>query len=145
MDFMDYLKLVEGIGGEKDGRYYPYKVNGEWHIGHGHKIVAGEDFLDGLSYKEVEALLRKDTAKHANRAKAYVTDRVWNKLDTKQKEMLTDYEFNGGLHEFPKFTNAVISKDWDKAKQEGIRHLTTESGEKLPLGRNKHFYGRYLK
>jgi len=62
----EWLKAKEGIGGESNGRYYPYNVLGLPHIGHGHLIKNGEDFTNGLTYNEVDMLMDSDISYFEN-------------------------------------------------------------------------------
>jgi hypothetical protein len=47
---------------------------------------------------------------------------VWPRLTSEQRELLFDYAYNAGLTEFPKFTRAVLSQDWQTAAAEYMRH-----------------------
>lgn len=70
MDLMEQLKIFEGskeyqkhIGTYKNNRFQIYKDHlGYPTIGYGHLILKGENFTNGLTDDEADALLRKDIA-----------------------------------------------------------------------------------
>jgi hypothetical protein len=62
---------------------------------------------------------------------------TWNNLDSEQKNMLFDMHYNVGLSKFPKFTKAVVNKDWATAKKEYKR--------KGVGNRNNDFYKSFLR
>lgn len=70
MDLKQQLKQYEGtkeyqtkVGYFKNGKYWTYADSlGKATIGYGHLVVKGEDFSQGLTEKEADALLDKDIA-----------------------------------------------------------------------------------
>jgi len=61
---------------------------------------------------------------------------TWDNLDSDQKNMLFDMHYNVGLSKFPKFTIAVINKDWATVKKEYKRNGVGN--------RNNDFYNSFL-
>lgn len=157
--FVDYLKDVEGYGAgydKKTERYKVYRdVKGIPHIGIGHKLLPKEKYEKGLSKEEVEKLLETDVESHMSKARTFVDNGFgpgsWRKLSPRQKQMLTEYSFNPGLSKFPKFTKAVVEKDWERAYDEMRRYAVRRDAEGntvevIPLRyRNRAFYETFLK
>lgn len=159
--FEEYLKDVEGYGAGYDKKTSTYRsypdIKGNSTIGVGHKILPGEEkkFAKGLTDKAVHELLRTDVEKHMGRARTYIDSNfepgTWRKLEPIKKQMLTDYAFNPGLGKFPKFTNAIVNNDWEKAYAEMNRYavIRNEKGRaveaKLLKRRNEAFYENFLK
>jgi lysozyme len=86
-DCVDLVKQSEGFSA------HPYKDSaGYGTIGYGHKIVAGEDFEDGLTVAEAETLMRADLDKAAGA----VSELVKVPLSQGQFDALTDFAFNLG-------------------------------------------------
>ena len=152
--FIEYIKAVENGQkiGFKNGIWYwhPAPEGGNPEIGYGHKIKKGEEskFAKGLSNSEVERLLKTDLgiAKKQVYSDIKRLFKVQVPLDQVQEEILVDYAFNlGSLQDFPKFTRAVLNKDWDTAKKEYIRTYKDARGKTHTLGRNKIFFNTFLK
>ena len=153
--FIGYIKSVENPNkvGYKNGKWYPHKSpeGGNPTIGYGHLLQKSElaRANAGLTDAEVEKLLLNDLA----RAKKIVSDYIQNtyrvnlRLPEKTEEMLIDFAFNlGGLRAFPKFVDAVLRGQMDKARAEYQRSYQTPTGERKPVeARNRAFYDRYLK
>jgi poly(A) polymerase len=148
-DFLNYMKSVEnGIkSGFKNGKWYPHKSfeGGMPTIGYGHKIQSEKElqrYFNGVSDQEIISLLKHDLEKAKTIVNNYVNSLgVKIPLDKQQLEMLTDFAFNlGSLKKFPKFTTAVINKDWDTAKKEYKRF---SNGNELK-DRNQQFFKKYL-
>ena len=86
-DCVALVKQSEGFSA------HPYKDSaGYGTVGYGHKIVAGEDFEDGLTVAEAETLMREDLDK----ASASVSQLVKVPLSQGQFDALTDFAFNLG-------------------------------------------------
>jgi len=76
---------------------------------------------------------------YENGVKQYVnkySQNTWDNLDSDQKNMLFDMHYNVGLSKFPKFTIAVINKDWATVKKEYKRNGVGN--------RNNDFYNSFL-
>lgn len=150
-DFRQYIKNVEGGWqhiNPRTGRWMPYKdPSGYWTIGVGHLIGDGKTlpsrFRNGWSPEQVEAQLDKDIVKHAERAKRKVGEKVWNSLDERRQQMLTDIEYNGGIEKFPKFKAGVIAGDELVMAQEHHRKAKIKGEMTLLTGRNSAF-ARYF-
>jgi GH24 family phage-related lysozyme (muramidase) len=159
--FEEYLKDVEGYGAGKDNKtslYHSYPdVKGNMTIGVGHKLLPGEEkkFANGITDEDVHELLRTDVKTHMLRARTYVDSHfgngAWRNLDPIKKQMLTDYAFNPGLGKFPKFTDAVVNNEWEKAYAEMNRYVVLRdaignpSEARLLDRRNIAFYNNFLK
>ena len=134
-----------------------YKDGNREAIGYGHNLspeeietqtVYGYDISGPITQEVASDILRKDLAAKKNT----LTSRFNNKYDIsfdslpqKSQEMLLDFEFNLGnvVEKFPKFTQAVIDGDMEKAKKEYKRYY---GAKKIPLRkRNRDFYSTYLK
>jgi hypothetical protein len=119
--YLKELKFLEnGIkAGYVNGVWTPHRSveGGLKTIAYGHKLQPGEDYSKGLTEKEANKLLQKDYVEHKARAKKHVDARYgegsFAKLPPQKQILLTDYEYNVGLTEFPKFTRAVINNDTD--------------------------------
>jgi len=146
--FLAYLTRVEG-GQEhykaETGRWMPYKdPAGKWTIGTGHLIGDGKSgpgkFKDGITETQRVQLLAVDEKKHRAIARSVVGSKQFDKLDKRRQDMLTDIAFNGGLHNFPNFKDAVMTGDERTMSLEHHRFMTREStGKKVPLVRNQEF------
>lgn len=153
-DFINYIKTVENGSkvGFKNGKWFPHKSpeGGLPTIAYGHKLTDNEveRLSKGISDSEAEKLLNHDLA--LAKKKVYSDIKIMFgiqvPLDQRQEEMLIDYAFNlGTLKEFPKYTRAVIDKNWEVAAKEYKRTFINSKGERYNLGRNKVFFNRYLK
>lgn len=154
-DFIDYVKNIENdakVGYNKSlKRWLPHSSpeGGLPTIAYGHKLTQQElsTMSRGITDEEAEKLLQKDL-EHASRAAlSYVQDKFGKtQLTDEQIEMLTEFVFNlGSLKKFPKFTEAVIKRDWRTANKEYKRSYVDPSGNRKELsGRNVAFYKRYL-
>lgn len=159
--FEDYMKDVEGYGAGYDTKtklYHSYDdIKGNATIGVGHKVLPGEEkkFARGLTDEGVHDLLRADVEEHMGRARTYVDSHfgngAWRALEPIKKQMLTDYAFNPGLGKFPKFTDAVVNNDWEKAYFEMNRYVVLRdqrgnpSEARLLSRRNEAFYENFLR
>ena len=123
-DCIDLVKQSEGFSA------HPYKDSaGYGTVGYGHKIKAGEDFEDGLTVAEAEALMREDLDKAA----AGVNELVKAKLTQGQFDALTDFVFNLGAGNLRNSTllRKLNAGYGDEAPAELLRWVYA-GGEKLP-------------
>jgi len=137
--FREYIKRVEGE------QLTAYDLgDGMITIGYGHaepKSKSKYKVGQTISKPDAEQLLTQDIKTAESRVNAYMQSNFPNvELSLLQKQMLTDYAFNPGLTEFPKFVRAVISRDWKTATQEYKRYFQGRE-----LGRNRIFYDTFLK
>ncbi len=153
-DFIGYMKSVENAAkqGYQKNKWYPHisPEGGNQTIAYGHKLKDNEvtQYANGISDSEAERLLKTDLelARKTAYANIKAMFNVQLLLDKSQEEMLVDYVFNlGSLKQFPKFTRAVLNKDWKTAAKEYKRTFKSKSGDRLELARNKIFFDRYLK
>jgi GH24 family phage-related lysozyme (muramidase) len=119
-------------------------------IGYGHKMTATEarSMADGVSDETAEKMLHNDLETASRVVKSYISSHFGNNVDlgNDQMEMLTEFAFNlGGLNKFPKFTEAVVKKDWATANREYKRSYVDAGGQRHELAsRNLAFFNRYL-
>lgn len=155
-DFVNFVKNLENADrtGFLNGKWYPHRSaeGGRPTIAYGHKLLSDREekkFTGGIDEREATKLLVKDLLEAKEKVRRYIDDRykIHLMLDKKQMEMLTEFAFNlGGLEKFPKFTDAVIRRNWPIAAQEYRRSYRTASGERKKLTRrNQLFFDRYLK
>jgi GH24 family phage-related lysozyme (muramidase) len=143
-DFVNYIKDQEGSK-KQNGLHIAYKdTSGVWTIGYGH---TGVDVKPNLTWTEpkAESQLIKDIASAESQLVRYIASKFPNKdLDVNQKKILLDFIFNGGLgilNKFPKFTNAVVNKNWNVAAQEYKRY--DANGNELKK-RNADFFRKFI-
>jgi GH24 family phage-related lysozyme (muramidase) len=149
-DYIDFLKRIENEHkvGYKNGKWYPHRSaeGGMPTIAWGHKIGTAHELNrmnGGISNSEAEALLKKDINTAMEKVNSYIkTLHVNIPLSQPQREMLIDMAFNvGDLGKFPKFTKAVLNRDWKTAERECTRYY----GDGKPLKkRNDEFKKRYF-
>ena len=141
-DFVAYIKEQEGSKKDKRGYHVAYQDSvGKWTIGYGH---ASNSVKPGMKWTEAKAeeQLKRDINKAESIAKSYVAEKFPGKtLGSTQLKMLTDFAFNlGGLRKFPKFTAAVVYKNWSEAAKNYKRFA---GGMELTK-RNRDFYNKFL-
>ncbi len=147
-DFISYIARVENSvkAGFKNGKWYPHKSfeGGSDTIAYGHKIQPGENFSSGITQEQALELLKKDLAVAADRARQIVNKvygpSSWERLDSKRKEMLVDFAFNGVLTKFPNFLQGVVL---NLPKQIKAEYKRFSKGREL-IDRNNQFAQRYL-
>jgi GH24 family phage-related lysozyme (muramidase) len=144
-DFIEFIKRLE----TEPASVYKAKSSAEGGtktIGYGHKLQPGAN-LDQISAKDAERRLIQDLEHARSKVYSYIKKKhaINIMLDRKQEEMLTEFVFNlGGLEKFPKFTDAVLRKDWPRASGEFRRFYQTPDGQKRELKlRNRLFAERY--
>lgn len=137
----------------------PEKTKDTLDIGYGHKLKTKkeqEHYKRGVSDEVIECLLEYDLITHAQRAKEIMNNQikdncgnsmnVWDFLSTEQKEMATDFEFNGVLKLYKKFRHGLVCGDLEKIKDRGRRQFTNKSGQlEFLRRRNRLFFERYKK
>jgi hypothetical protein len=78
-----------------------------------------------LSEEQEEAIFAALAPSYEEGVKSFLKRRhpevEWKALDPNQKALLFDYQYNVGLSKFPKFTAAVIARDWATARIESPR------------------------
>ena len=150
-NFIAYIKNVENAASE--GR----SSNGVWvqhsspeggsdTFGYGHKIKRGEDFSQGRTDAQVDALLVDDLQAAENIVRREIGTDVYNKLDPKRKQMLIEFAFNlGTLRGFPLFTKAVIDNDIDVMRAEHHRKYEDKNtGKWIGLKRRNDLFHKYF-
>lgn len=143
-DFINYIKDQEGSK-KQNGLHVAYKdTSGVWTIGYGH---TGADVKPELTWTDAkaEAQLIKDIASAESQLVRYISSKFPDKtLDANQKKILLDFIFNGGLgilNKFPKFTAAVVNKNWNVAAQQYKRY--DGAGNELKK-RNADFFRKFI-
>lgn len=150
-DFVDYIKHAEnGIRkgfDVKTGRWLPHASveGGTPTIAYGHKLQPGETYKQGITEEQALRLLNQDLEiarmKAAREVDAQYGQGIFRMLPLQSQEMLTDFVFNlGSLRSFPKFTRAVLKKDYVTMNNEYKRF----SGGRELAARNQAFHNRYL-
>jgi lysozyme len=142
-DYVAYIKDQEGAIKDTRGFHKAYQDSvGVWTIGYGH---TGADVKSGIKWPETKAeqQLKRDLQSAEDRVKSYITKNFPGKnINIMQLKMLTDFAFNlGSLSKFPKFTAAVVNKDWKTASQNYKRY----AGGKELTKRNNDFFNKFLK
>jgi len=117
--------------------------NGGYDIGYGHKIKKGENFSKGLTNDQVNNLFKRDIDTKFKAAKSTFNNRnlsrSWDELDQQEQILLTDYQYNGVLHDFKKFMKAVADKDKDLMLKEYVRY-----DDGVPLGKRNDWTKSYI-
>jgi GH24 family phage-related lysozyme (muramidase) len=158
-DFYSFVRDIENAAktgynkSTKTWLPHPSPEGGYPTIGYGHKIKSNselERMKKGLSNSDVERLLKSDLEEALHKVHSYIkqTFKLNIPLDREQTEILTEYAFNlGTLSGFPKFTEAIINKDWERAKKEYIVYSKDPKTKiKSPIPRrNPMVFNRYLK
>lgn len=113
----NYIKSAEdeaGTAGLSDGKYYPYDVKGEPHIGYGHKLTKEEiqsgEFLQGISANRREQILTRDISEHRKRARSSYGNREFDRLSPGRQALLTDYAYLGVGKEDPETGEKSLAK-----------------------------------
>jgi hypothetical protein len=82
------------------------------------------DALD-ITTEQEEAIFALIAPKYEDGVKRILARRVspvsWDDLDDDQKSLLFDYHYNVGLSKFPRFTAAVLARDWAAARAQSVR------------------------
>jgi len=135
----------EGYDPEKK-LWFPHEApekEGGFDIGYGHKIKKGEDFSKGLTDQQVNDLLTNDLNVKIKSAKNVFDNenlnRKWDELNLEEKILLTDYQYNVGLTNFPKFIKALANKDKETMLEEYLRYSDGE-----PLGKRNDWTKSYI-
>lgn len=127
-------------------------------VGFGHKLTKAEEAsgkiygmdIDSLTPEDAKQIMLMDLSVHQERAKKQLEEfqknkkvsnaRKWEDLSPREKEILTDYSYNGVLDQFPKFTDALVRNDQDEMRKQYKRYT-----DGTPLtGRNNDFFDLYL-
>ena len=147
-----YYKIFE------NNKFYPYYYQNstgtfekDATIGYGSKgSNIYDDYKNGMSFEDAKKLQLIDIEKNFKITEQFINNKYgtdkntnpFNYLTNHEKFMLTDYTYNvGSLSKFPKFTDAIINKDFKAALNEYKRF--DEKGGK-ELGRNKGYLINYL-
>lgn len=145
-EFINFVKNLEWDNPPPVHIPYESVEGGPQTIGYGHKIRGSEHFTS-LSDAQATRLLVQDLCRARERALNYVRSRFGAvaALSQKQQEMLTEFAFNlGGLEKFPKFTRAIVERDWAGASREYRRFYRSSTGKMVLLNRrNRLFAARY--
>ena len=162
VQFMSYLKRVEGYKNKVGDIFYPYDSpeGGLKTIGYGYKIKTDKEQKkleeSGMSEIEVENTLRHEAEISLMKPKNYCITKGydWNKVDDRLKFALADYCFNvGSLRKFPTTTKCLANNNIDGAiendpTREGFKHyertFKDKNGNRRKLARNKEFYNEFL-
>ena len=154
----EFLKKVENPlqEGKIDNTWYPHDSpeGGLPTLGYGHKLTLRENedqiiycinILQGCSDKEIDQILEEDIQAARIVAKNCVPE--FDELSEDQQDMFIEFAFNlgNGLRQFKKFIKAVVTNDWNTAKEEYKRYYRTSSGQLREVrNRNEQFYEYFL-
>jgi len=115
---MNLEKLKSELRRDEGLRLNAYQCStGHWTIGYGHSLAAHADSSTTISLHDAAALLDADIAEAVARAKAFVSEYVWDMLADARKRVLVNMAFNLGnkLRGFKILRGCVIASDWDGA------------------------------
>lgn len=151
----DFIIAAENSKSNKSGgwsethkKWFPYDDVGKLAIGYGHRLLPNESFKAGITDSEARVLVKRDIDVAKTRMyKELATRFKYNTtLDPDREMMLTEFVYNlGTLSKFPRLTKAILTKNWDAAKQEYKRYSVV-GGVKTELKqRNIAFYDTFLK
>ena len=147
-DGKTYYKIYE------DGMFYPYyhqNADGSYEnqatIGFGRKGPnIYNDYKSGVGLEQAEKWKDEDIDNALRKTKIYIDanygENSYDNLPDRTKFMLADYTYNlGKLSKYPKFADAIMTNNIDKALAEYIRN--DEKGGS-PLARNEGYLMKYL-
>ena len=147
-DGKTYYKIYE------DGMFYPYyheNADGTFEkeatIGFGRKGPnIYNDYKGGVGLEQAEKWKDEDIDNALRKTKIYINanygDTAYDNLPDRTKFMLADFTYNlGRLSKYPKFADAIMTNDFDKALNEYIRN---DNADGSPLGRNESYLDTYL-
>lgn len=128
--YLEQLKKLEnGIKkGYENGVWKPHASveGGAPTIAYGHKLKPGEDYSKGITDKQAHDLMVSDFNKKKAVARRYVDSKygsgTFDKLEPTKQVLLTDYEYNVGLHKFPSFVKGVVTNNRDMMLEEYKRY-----------------------
>ena len=160
-DFLNYIMDNENarLKVTGTGMRHTSAEGGNDTIGFGHKLTDAEQKsgkvygldIANMSVEDAKQIMMYDLSKHRDKAKRQLEkfqeagkvskDRSWEDLSEVEQEMLTDFSYNNALHQFPKFTDALVRQD-EQGMQDQYKRYT---GKKELTGRNTSFANRYFK
>ncbi len=124
-DFIKYIKDAENSikAGFRDGKWYPYNSveGGNDTIAYGHKLRTGEDFSNGITDAEADALLLKDINKARDIVIEYHSDWV-DKFIEKATVYVQKSSTNAPNYQF--FANLNPTNSVFKLSQKQLEMLT---------------------
>ena len=150
--FLNYMKKVENasiINKTPKSFRHSSPEGGLDTVGFGHKLTAEEQKtntiygynIDNLTTEQVNDIFQQDINKAEEILIKNYGDK-YNNLDDRRKQMLIDFQFNGGskmVKKFKKFRTAIFNGDEETMKKEYIRFFTDTQGSTKSLARNKDF------
>jgi GH24 family phage-related lysozyme (muramidase) len=150
--FLNYMKKVENasiINKTPKSFRHSSPEGGLDTVGFGHKLTAEEQKtntiygynIDNLTTEQVNDIFQQDINKAEEILIKNYGDK-YNNLDDRRKQMLIDFQFNGGskmVKKFKKFRTAIFNGDEETMKKEYIRFFTDTKGSTKSLARNKDF------
>ena len=158
-EFVKYMKTVENNKlrlGNKNELIHPSAEGGNDTVAYGHKLTDTEKEkgmiygykISELTKEQQDDILRKDLEKaELELLKNYPEE--YTSLDKTKKQMLIDFQFNGGagmVDKFEKFRDGLFTGDTDKIKKEYKRgYKDKEDNFKELVERNKEFAKFFFK
>ncbi len=152
-EFLNYIKKVENselLGGDKNNIIHPSAEGGNDTLGFGHKLTDKEKEtgkvyeydIDNLDEKKLDDILIRDLEK-AELELLNNYPEEYTSLDKTKKQMLIDFQFNGGagmVDKFEKFRDGLFTGNNSKIKKEYKRGYTDKNKNfKELVERNKDF------
>ncbi len=152
-EFINYIKKVENselLGGDKNNIIHPSAEGGNDTLGFGHKLTDEEKEtgkvyeydIDNLNEKKLDDILIRDLEK-AELELLNNYPEEYTSLDKTKKQMLIDFQFNGGagmVDKFKNFRDGLFTGNTDKIKKEYKRGYTDKNKNfKELVERNKEF------
>ena len=146
-------KLVPFLKNQEGTSQFPAatpEAGGNVQIGHGFTYDPTTEprherwKAEGITPEEAEAQLIGQIQEKEELIKARIGEDVWAGLSSDAKGALLDIQYNvkGGLDNYPKLLESILSGDWGEASKQHQRSFTNKKGERLPLTRRNKAYQR---
>jgi len=152
-EFLNYIKKVENselLNNNKEKIIHPSAEGGNDTLGFGHKLTDEEKKtgkvyeydINNLTEEQLDDILIRDL-ENAELELLNNYPEEYTALDKTKKQMLIDFQFNGGagmVDKFEKFRDGLFTGDTDKIKKEYKRgYKDKEDNFKELVERNKEF------
>lgn len=134
------LALLKALEGLKDGKPTTPKLDayrdpvGNWTIGYGHLVRAGEDFAGGITQRQADELLASDVEAAATRVRRAIDPDIYRELNENQVAALELLAFNlGDLRaKAPTLVGFINGRNFDRAAEQFIAYC--HAGGKVSNG-----------
>jgi len=160
IDFMEQLSKQENaplVVADPESIVMPNRApedGGGSDIGFGHKLTSNEnafgmlyglDWTDGITSLEAMYVMMIDFIKHYFIARDLVGMSNFDKMPQLAQLILAEYSFNGVLNTFPRFRNAIITRNKTEALTQYKRYWTVGGERKELTRRNEWTFGLLMK